>query len=220
LIEAGNAASAVAIATQAINTAPKSMAVKLLYARAQEAASNFPDVITTYRQMTDSPEFLKITPRQQAGYRLLLASALDKNGDWPGAKSELEKLLVVDPNNAQALNYLGYLMLERGGDRMRATAMVKQAYDIEPKSSAITDSLGWAYYLQGDAARALPLLESAAKDAGTDIAINEHLGDIYWAVGRRRDARYAWRVASHGAEGEAAARLAQKIDTGPLLPKS
>lgn len=220
LIAAQNAAPAVSIAKQAVKAEPNSMAAKLLYARAQEASGNLPEVISTYREMIDAPEFSGIMPRQQAGYRLLLASALDKTGDWSGAKSELEQLLIVDPNNAQALNYLGYSLLDRGGDRTKATAMVKQAYDIEPKSSAITDSLGWAYYLQGDAPRALPLLESAAKDAGTDIAINEHLGDVYWAVGRRRDARYAWRVASHGAEGDAAARLAQKIDTGPLLPKS
>jgi len=61
---------------------------------------------------------------------------------------------------------------------------------------------------------ALPLLEKAAKVGGPDIAINEHLGDVYWAVGRRRDARYAWRIASYGTEGETAERLSRKIDIG------
>jgi Flp pilus assembly protein TadD len=138
--------------------------------------------------------------------------------NWPGAKAELERLLVVDPNNAQALNYLGYSLLERGeANRATATDMVKRAYALDPASAAIADSLGWAYYLSGDAAKALPLLEKAAKEAADDPAISEHLGDAYWSVGRRRDARYAWRIASQSRDGEDAARLLQKIDLG-LVP--
>jgi Flp pilus assembly protein TadD len=81
-------------------------------------------------------------------------------------------------------------------------------------SSAITDSLGWAYYQQGDFARAVPLLEKAAKAAAGDTAINEHLGDAYWSAGRRREARYAWRAAVQTAEGDVAVRLNGKIDLG------
>ena len=60
-------------------------------------------------------------------------------------------------------------------------------------------------------------LETAAKAAGNDRAINEHLGDAYWQIGRLLDARYAWGVASQTAEGDAAIRLAGKVDTG--LPR-
>jgi tetratricopeptide (TPR) repeat protein len=218
LIADKNINEAQALILDALKASPKSVATKLLYARVQEAAGNMPLVISTYREMTEAPEFVQIPPRQQASYRLLLASALDRSGDWPSAKTELEKLLTVDPNNAQALNYLGYSLLERGGERAKATEMVKLAYALEPTSGAITDSLGWAYFLQGDAKQALPLLEKAAKDAGSDIAINEHLGDAYWTLGRRRDARYAWRVAAQASDGEVAERLSRKIDIG--LPAS
>ena len=198
---------------------PSRLPPKLLYARALEAAGAMPLVIATYRDMTDAPAFSKLPPRHQASYLLLLASALDQAGDWGAAKHELEKLLALDPNNAQALNYLGYSLLERGEERDRATEMVKRAHALEPTSSAITDSLGWAYFLQGDAKNALPLLEKAAKDAGSDVAINEHLGDAYWTLGRRRDARYAWRIASQGSEGDASTRLMQKIDIGLPDPR-
>jgi Flp pilus assembly protein TadD len=214
LIASKDVAKAQSVVAEAANHAPKSVAIKLLYARVQEAAGNMPLVIATYREMTEAADFARLPPRQQASYRLLLASALDRVADWPSAKAELEKLLTVDPNNAQALNYLGYSLLERGSEREKATEMVKRAYALEPTSSAITDSLGWAYFLQGDAKQALPLLEKAAKDAGSDVAINEHLGDAYWTLGRRRDARYAWRVASQTSEGEAAERLSRKIDIG------
>ena len=219
LIAAKDTSRAIDIAMQATKASPKSVAAKLLYARALEAAGAMPLVITTYREMTDAPAFSKLPPRQQASYLLLLASALDQAGDWGAAKHELEKLLALDPNNAQALNYLGYSLLERGEERDRATEMVKRAHALEPTSSAITDSLGWAYFLQGDAKNALPLLEKAAKDAGSDVAINEHLGDAYWTLGRRRDARYAWRIASQGSEGDASTRLMQKIDIGLPDPR-
>jgi Flp pilus assembly protein TadD len=214
LLATDNAAKAQEIVLQAAKSSPKSVAIKLLYARVQDAAGNMPLVISTYREMTQAPDFANLAPRQQASYRLLLASALDRTGDWAAAKGEIERLLIVDPNNAQALNYLGYSLLERGTERERATDMVKRAYALEPTSSAITDSLGWAYFLQGNAKDAVPLLEKAAKDAGADTAINEHLGDVYWTLGRRRDARYAWRAANQGSQGEAAVRLSRKIDIG------
>jgi predicted Zn-dependent protease len=214
LIATKNVAKAQDVVTQAAKSAPKSVAIKLLYARTQEAAGNIPLVISTYREITEAPDFASLAPRQQAGYRLLLASALDRTGDWVTAKGEIEKMLITDPNNAQALNYLGYSLLERGVERERATEMVKRAYALEPTSSAITDSLGWAYFLQGRAKEAVPLLEKAAKDAGADTAINEHLGDAYWTLGRRRDARYAWSAANHGSQGDTAARLSRKIDIG------
>jgi Flp pilus assembly protein TadD len=91
---------------------------------------------------------------------------------------------------------------------------VARAHELSPQSAAITDSLGWGHYLQGDLDKALPLLESAAQAAENDVAINEHLGDAYWKVGRKVEARYAWRAASLQAEGDAGKRLAAKIDFG------
>lgn len=214
MIAAGQIENVLALTKSELARNPKSVATQLLRARALQAGGNTSEVVAIYSQMTQSDDFATLPPRQQASYRLLLASALDQANNWPAAKIELEKLLIADPNNAQGLNYLGYALLERGGDKSKAFNLVKRAYEINPESSAITDSLGWAYYLQGNVTAALPLLEKAAKAAGPDVAINEHLGDVYWTVGRRRDARYAWRIASYGTEGETADRLSRKIDIG------
>lgn len=214
LVEGKDPAQALIVAKQQVARDPTSVSTQLLEARAQEAVGNITEVIAIYRAITMASNFGKLPPRQQANYRLLLASALERADDWVGAKAELETLLTLDPNNAQGLNLLGYSLLERNGDRAKALALVKRAYELSPDSSAIIDSLGWAYYLQGDTERALPLLEKAAIAAGSDVAINEHLGDIYWTAGRRREARYAWRVASLGSDGEAVERLSKKIDVG------
>ena len=96
----------------------------------------------------------------------------------------------------------------------RGFDLVAKAHRLAPQSPAIADSLGWAHYLSGDYAQAIPLLEKAVEDAIGDVAINEHLGDAYWQAGRLTEARYAWRAASLQAEGESAVRLAAKIDLG------
>lgn len=218
LIAAQDIASAQSLIADAVRATPKSVATKLLYARVQQAANNVPKVVSTYREITTSPDFGELPPRQQANYRLLLASALDQSNDWPSARTELEAALRVDPDNAQALNHLGYSLLERGLETEYAAKLVQRAHDLVPTSTAISDSLGWAFFLQGKAQDALPYLEKAAKDSGADSTINEHLGDVYWSLGRRRDARYAWNVASQSSDGVASARLREKVEIG--LPVS
>ena len=216
LSEQGRSAESVVIANNARQMSPDSADAQLLHARAYEAADNLPAAIDIYRTLVSVSANSNSGTRRLGNYRLLLASALDRSGDWSNAMRELEKIVATEPNNSQVLNYLGYSMLERGIDLERATGMVKRAYDIDPTSGAITDSLGYAYYLNGDVAKALPLLEKAAKTAGNDVAVNEHLGDAYWALGRRRDARYAWNTARQAADGDGVIRLAAKIDFGPV----
>jgi Flp pilus assembly protein TadD len=91
---------------------------------------------------------------------------------------------------------------------------VSKAHRLSPQSPAITDSLGWAHYLNGEFEAAVPLLEQAVQGAINDATINEHLGDAYWHAGRGVDARYAWRSALLQAEGETAKRIAAKADIG------
>ena len=170
--------------------------------------------VDNYRKLLGFAAKSGASPRQRAYYHLLLASALDNSDDWPGAIKELEMASTLDPNNAQILNYWGYSLLERNEEMPRATAMIQKAFNISPESAAITDSMGWALFRNGDYPQAVELLERAAKKSGSDLTINEHLGDAYWQSGRLRDARYAWTVASQTAEGEAAARLISKIDFG------
>ncbi len=141
--------------------------------------------------------------------------ALDAAGDWPGAEAALRKATELAPREPQPLSMLGTVMVRRGGDLTEAQSILERANRLKPDDATIIDSLGWAYFSDGDTARALPLLEKAARaDPGGSLA-NEHLGDVYWHLGRRVDARYAWNAASIYAEGPAAGRIAAKIENGP-----
>ena len=207
-------AEATILAQKAARDWPKSVDLALLAAQTEESVGDLPSATARYRSIVDNAATGGVSPQQRAHYHLLLASALDKAGNWKDARVQLDLALVLDPNNAQILNYLGYSFLERNQDVARASAMVRKAFEFAPGSTAIMDSVGWAHFQTGEFAQAVTLLEKAAKASGNDLAINEHLGDAYWRRGRMRDARYAWRVASQTAEGEVATRLAGKIDIG------
>ncbi|WP_414900389.1 tetratricopeptide repeat protein [Sphingomonas flavalba] len=145
---------------------------------------------------------------------LLYGGALDRAGDWKRALPMLEKAVALAPQEAHALNYLGYSKLEKKQDIANATALVKRAAALKPDDPAIADSLGYAYYLGGDFPRAIQALERAVAGQPTDPTINEHLGDAYWKAGRRFEARYAWRAAMATADGDDHARLADKLERG------
>ena len=206
-------AQAVAIARAASEMQPASSQLKLLYAQTLEKAERRDQAITVYRSLLAQDAGGANGPRR-AVYLLLLASALDANGDWDSARNALEDAAVLDPKNAQILNYLGYSLLERRIDVTRGFDLVSKAHQLAPQSAAITDSLGWAHFLRGETDAAIPLLERAVKGAIADVAINEHLGDAYWASGRRTEARFAWKAAALAAEGNVAERLTRKIDFG------
>lgn len=141
--------------------------------------------------------------------------ALEQAGRWAEAKPFLERAVALAPEEAHALNYLGYAQIERGENLVGARALLERASRLQPDDAAITDSLGWAYVRTGEAAKGLPLLERAARAEPGDVTINDHLGDAYWALGRRYEARYAWRAASVYAEAGDSVRIAAKLVDGP-----
>lgn len=214
LSEADKGPEALSVALAAAKIVPESLRLKLLVARGQEMAGQGKAAAASYAALVEQSQAKQFGPRQQAAYRLFYATALDNAGHWTQAREQLVKAMALDPDNAQVLNFLGYSLLERGEEKDYAISLVERAHKLNPDSAAITDSLGWARYQAGDYPAAVALIEGAAKKAGNDAAINEHLGDAYWRAGRKVDARYAWRAAALTADGQAALRLASKIDIG------
>ncbi len=141
-------------------------------------------------------------------------TALDRAGSWKPALTELRRAAALAPQEPDVLNTLGYALLEHNEDLAGAQALIERASTLKPQDSSIADSLAWAYYRRGDIARALPLLERAAQADPGGAQVNEHLGDAYWRVGRRYEARYAWRAAAVGADESAARRIEAKLVNG------
>jgi len=140
--------------------------------------------------------------------------ALDQADNWPEARTALREAYRLAPEQPFVLNYLGYAQLVRRENVDEAERLIREAHRLAPDNAAITDSLGWALHLRGRSGEAIALLETAAQAQPADVEINEHLGDAYFAAGRRVEARFAWKAAAVYAEGPAVARLRAKIESG------
>lgn len=148
-------------------------------------------------------------------HMFLKAGALDRAGDWMNAKALLRQADALAPGQAVILNYLGYGMLDRGENLAEAQAYIERASGLDPNDAAIADSLGWLYFKRGNYSGAIAALERAVSGDPGQSVMNEHLGDAYWAAGRRIEARYAWRAALVQADKPSAERLNRKLSDGP-----
>ncbi|MEJ7709134.1 MAG: tetratricopeptide repeat protein [Pyrinomonadaceae bacterium] len=99
-------------------------------------------------------------------------------------------------NNAEALNNLGYFLVERNERLEEAVKMIQRAVRVEPFNSSYLDSLGWAYYKLGKFDEAERYLSDAVRRAPTSATVQEHLGDTLQKRGKLEQARAAWRKRS------------------------
>lgn len=140
--------------------------------------------------------------------------AEDQARQWPKAEADLQKALELAPNQPFVLNYLGYSWADMGHNLDKARQMIQAAAQARPNDGAITDSLGWIQYRQGDIATAVKTLERAVELEPEDSTINGHLGDAYWAAGRKIEAQYQWRRAlTLNPTPDDAAKLEAKLNT-------
>ncbi|GHU00882.1 hypothetical protein FACS1894186_2480 [Alphaproteobacteria bacterium] len=118
------------------------------------------------------------------------AIAYDGAGQWPKAEADLKKALEILPQNYITLNYLGYVWADRGENLEAAGKMLAAALKLSPENGEIIDSLGWLELKRGREADAVALLERAVQFLPASAVVNYHLGEAYYASGRKLEARY------------------------------
>jgi tetratricopeptide (TPR) repeat protein len=123
--------------------------------------------------------------------RALYAAEL-KRVDW--VERDLGRVLKTDPDNADALNALGYTLTELTQRYDEAYDYIRKAYELKPDNAAILDSMGWVYYRLGNNDEALRYLTQAL-DRAFDPEIAAHLGEVLWVTGDRAKAQRIWREA-------------------------
>jgi tetratricopeptide (TPR) repeat protein len=125
--------------------------------------------------------------------RLLYARALlaAEEGDVASAERDLRQVIALKPDDAEALNALGYTLADRTDRHAEALTLIERAIKLKPDEPAIIDSLGWIRYRMGDLDGSLEELRRAyAKQADPEIAA--HLGEVLWVKGERDEARRVW----------------------------
>jgi tetratricopeptide (TPR) repeat protein len=125
--------------------------------------------------------------------RLLYARGLlaAEHDDVNGAERDLRRVIALKPDDAEALNALGYTLADRTDRRKEALDLIERAIKLKPDEPAILDSLGWIRYRMGDLDASLTELRRAyEKQADAEIAA--HLGEVLWVKGDRDEARRIW----------------------------
>ncbi len=121
-----------------------------------------------------------------------LGAVLDKAGFKKECLDSMKKIIRIDPEDASALNYLGYTYADQGILLDKALELIKKANEIRPEDGYITDSLGWVYYKMGRYKKAVEILERAAELTSYETIISDHLGDAYLKTNQYKKALHAF----------------------------
>lgn len=138
----------------------------------------------------------------------------ERSGDFTSAEADFRRALDLNPDQPQVLNYLGYSLVDRGEKLSEALAMIERAVAAEP-AGYILDSLAWALFRLGRYDEALDPMEQASLLEPVDPVVTDHLGDVYWMVGRTLEAQFQWRRAlSFDPADKDALRIRRKLEVG------
>jgi tetratricopeptide (TPR) repeat protein len=154
----------------------------------------------------------------------LRGSTYERQKKYDRAEEVFRKVLAADPQNAAVLNYLGYMLADRGAKLDEALIMIKKAVDLEPANGAYLDSLGWAYFRLGKYELAEDNLMKASQHMGADPTVQDHLGDLYQKTGRLKLAAAHWeraldewnKTVSADVDTDNVAQVTQKLESAKM----
>lgn len=121
--------------------------------------------------------------------RALLAAEQGRIAD---AEAGFKRVLVKEPDHADALNALGYTLADLTNRHKEALGYITRALALKPDSPAFLDSMGWVQYRMGNHAVALGYLRRAYATL-KDGEVAAHLGEVLWAIGEREEAQRVWQ---------------------------
>jgi tetratricopeptide (TPR) repeat protein len=127
-----------------------------------------------------------------------LGAALEQQQQDEEAEQAFLRVLALDPSHAPALNYLGYMLAERGERLETSVQYIQRALEQDPTNGAYLDSLGWALYKLNRLDEAESNLQRASRQLLTNSVIQDHLGQVLFQLGRYEEAVVAWQRALNG----------------------
>ena len=166
-------------------------------ARAEQLYGLEADILSRNGYLQDSRVTLdagvKAFPESNS-LRYARAMLADQQGEVDLMESDLRAILAGDPDNATALNALGYTLTNRTQRYDEAYALISRALALEPDEPAILDSMGWVLFRKGRLDESLQYLNRAYA-AFPDPEVAAHLGEVLWTMGRTEQALRIWRDA-------------------------
>jgi tetratricopeptide (TPR) repeat protein len=119
---------------------------------------------------------------ENAQLRFYYGTVQDRLGNKEKTIQEMQKVVELDPNHVQGLNYLAFTFAEMNKNLIEAEKLARRATHLDPQDGYVLDTLGWILYKQNKTSEAIKYLEAARKFQPTVSIIAEHLGDAYLKV--------------------------------------
>ncbi len=167
--------------------------LSMIKANYLEEAHRFSDAVKVMADVKTHKKF-------QDGHDYYLASLLEKSGNKIEARAIITSLIKKDPNNAHALNFLGYSLLEQNESLDLAYTYISKAVKLRPEDGYIRDSMAWYFYKVGRFDQALAEATKAYELINNDVTITKHLGMIYERLNKVDKARAFYNQALVHAE--------------------
>ena len=157
-------------------------------AQVYEKGKNFPEMA----KALDAADKLSDSKDDKEDIAFRRGAMYEREKKYDLAEQEFRKVLELNPGNASALNYLGYMLADRNLRLPEAQQMVSKALAADPANGAYLDSLGWVYYRMDKLQEAETYLLQAMERYSKDPTVHDHLGDVYFKEGRIKDAIKQW----------------------------
>lgn len=123
----------------------------------------------------------------------LLGTAHERKGSVDAAEKAFLKAIELNPSSDKSLNYLGYMLADRGIKLDQSIAYIERAVALDGHNGAYLDSLGWAQFKLGRLEPALDSLEKALAQIADDPVIYDHMAEVLVGLRRYDDALAAWQ---------------------------
>jgi tetratricopeptide (TPR) repeat protein len=142
----------------------------------------------------DQAEKLAQSPEEKHEVWMSRAALLDKVKKPDASEAEYRKVLAADPQDAGALNDLGYALADRNVRLAEALQMISKAIELDPNNGAYLDSLGWVYFRMGKLPEAEENLRKAIQFTPRDPTVHDHLGQVLMRASKVKEAIAQWEI--------------------------
>jgi tetratricopeptide (TPR) repeat protein len=171
-------------------------------------------------QALDDAASLSSTTEQKAGVEFARGAMFERMKNYDAAEAAFRKVIADQPDNAGALNYLGYMLADNNVKLDEAQKLIARAVELDPQNGAYLDSLGWVYYRQNRLDQAEDNLRKAIERMSTDATVHDHLGDVYLKEGKVKEAITQWQASLNEwknsppaeADSEEVAKVTRKLE--------
>jgi len=136
----------------------------------------------------DAAENLAKTEDEKVQVMFLRGAMFERQKKYTESEAEFRKVLATNPNHAATLNYLGYMMADRGVHLDEARDLIVKALDRAPNTAAYLDSLGWVLFRMNKLPEAEETLRQAIEYMSRDATVHDHLGEVYLREGKIKQA--------------------------------